>query len=42
MSIFASLPEADRAWLCAELRVALPDVVYRTPFETEAWWTRPG
>ena len=40
VSVFAALPTEERARFGEELREALPDAVYRTPFKTEAWWTR--
>jgi hypothetical protein len=40
VSIYASLPEEERTELARELRTALPDVVYRTPYRSEVTWTR--
>ena len=40
VSIFAALPQAERVAMAAELYAATPDVIYRTPFRAEVWWTR--
>jgi SAM-dependent methyltransferase len=40
VSIYASLPDEERAEMARELRAALPDVVYRTQFRSEVTWTR--
>jgi hypothetical protein len=40
ISIFAALPEDDRAALTGELRTSLPDATFRTPMRAEVWWTR--
>jgi SAM-dependent methyltransferase len=39
VSIYASLPEEERLELARELRAALPDAVYRTPYRSEVTWT---
>ena len=40
VSIFAALPDEERARFGEELREVLPDVLFRTPFASEVWWTR--
>jgi SAM-dependent methyltransferase len=40
VSIFAALPTEERARFGEELREALPDAVFRTPFLAEVWWSR--
>jgi SAM-dependent methyltransferase len=40
ISIFAALPEDDRAALTGELRTSLPDATFRMPMRAEVWWTR--
>ena len=40
VSIFAALAAEERTAMADELRAALPDAVYRTPFHAEVYWTR--
>ena len=40
VSIFAALPPQERVAMAAELHATVPDVIYRTPFRAEVWWTR--
>ncbi len=40
ISVYASLPSAEREALAEELRAALPEATYRTPLRADVHWTR--